>query len=161
MPATPPLQSISTGLPCEPGTYALLLGLSAVREFVIGALGQYVLLPGAYIYVGSALGAGGLRSRIAHHARIARRPRWHLDYVRPHTDLHALWFSVHAERLEDVWARTILTLDGANVPVPGFGASDRPGISHLFHFTTTPALTRFTERLGPAHPHVRCLKCAL
>ncbi len=155
---SPLLQSILTGLPREPGTYALLLRLPAARELEIGALGRHTLSAGTYIYVGSALGAGGLRSRIAHHARIARRPRWHLDYVRPHADLYALWFSVHASRLEDDWARTILALDGATVQVPGFGASDRPGVSHLFHFTTTPILVRFTERLGPAHPPVRCLR---
>ena len=153
-------QSFSTGLPPEPGTYALLFTLPVARELAIGALGGHVFSVGTYIYVGSALGAGGLHSRVAHHVRTACRPHWHLDYLRPYTHVHALWFSVYARRLEDVWAQTILALDGATVPVPGFGASDRAGLSHLFHFTTTPLLVRFTERLGPTHPRVHCLRWA-
>ena len=42
---------------------------------------------GKWYYVGSALEPGGLRVRIAHHARIAARPHWHIDYLRRHTPL--------------------------------------------------------------------------
>ncbi len=50
----------------------------------IGRRGELRLQPGFYIYLGSALGPGGVRARLALHFRPCTRPHWHLDYLRAH-----------------------------------------------------------------------------
>lgn len=44
----------------EPGTYALVLASSKASSVRIGGLSILRLQPGFYVYVGSALGPGGL-----------------------------------------------------------------------------------------------------
>ena len=56
-------------LPTERGSYALHLRLARSRVLQIGRLGRFTFPAGEYIYVGSALGAGGLRSRVGRHLR--------------------------------------------------------------------------------------------
>jgi Uri superfamily endonuclease len=53
----------------EPGTYALLLKLDKQERITIGKLGTFDFPAGYYLYVGSALGPGGLRARLARHRR--------------------------------------------------------------------------------------------
>jgi Uri superfamily endonuclease len=53
----------------KPGTYALILSCSTNIRVQIGRLGTMLLQPGYYVYLGSALGSGGLRARIAHHQK--------------------------------------------------------------------------------------------
>jgi Uri superfamily endonuclease len=55
----------------RPGTYALLLSSAADGVIRVGRLGDLRLQPGFYVYVGSALGPGGVRARLAHHMRLA------------------------------------------------------------------------------------------
>ena len=55
-------------LPSQPGTYALLLEATAIQDVPIGKLGVLHMLPGIYVYVGSALGPGGLAARVGRHA---------------------------------------------------------------------------------------------
>ena len=68
------------------------------------------LQPGYYVYLGSALGPGGLRARIAHHQKPSLRPHWHIDYLRAHTRIHGIWFSYDARRREHQWARVVQTM---------------------------------------------------
>ena len=53
----------------EPGTYALLLRLDKQERITVGKLGTFDFPVGYYLYVGSALGPGGLRARLARHRR--------------------------------------------------------------------------------------------
>ena len=55
----------------KPGTYALILSCSTDFGIQIGRLGTMRLQPGYYVYLGSALGPGGLRARIAHHQKLS------------------------------------------------------------------------------------------
>ena len=48
----------------QPGSYALLLQADRRRTVRIGWLGQLTVEPGCYVYVGSALGPGGVRARV-------------------------------------------------------------------------------------------------
>ena len=75
------------GLVANPGTYALLISSATDQLIRIGRLGTLRLKPGYYMYVGSALGSGGVRGRLAHHMRPAERPHWHIDYLRKKTTL--------------------------------------------------------------------------
>ena len=51
----------------QPGSYALLLQADQQQTVHIGRLGQFAVQPGCYIYVGSALGPGGVRAQGGHH----------------------------------------------------------------------------------------------
>ena len=96
----------------KPGTYALILSCSTKICVQIGRLGTMQLQPGYYIYLGSALGPGGLRARIAHHQKPSLRPHWHIDYLRAHTRFHSIWFSYDSRRREHQWARVVRKISG-------------------------------------------------
>lgn len=146
------------------GTYALLLQLEEPREITVGRLGRFVFPAGYYLYVGSALGPGGLEARLARHLarshtsriplqlerrdrgvrpgdlRGKKRLRWHIDYLLECARLIEVWSVPSGERLECLWARAARELPGAQIPVPGFGASDCRCPAHLVHFATRPSL---------------------
>ncbi|RMD99689.1 MAG: GIY-YIG nuclease family protein [Calditrichaeota bacterium] len=128
------------------GTYALILSLPATHRIRIGRLGTFEFGAGDYLYVGSALGPGGLRARLRHHLRPASNPRWHLDYLRPFAIPEAIGYVIHPERLECTWAFILRTLPGISIPVPGFGASDCNCSSHLFFSHHFPGLAILFEQ---------------
>ena len=132
--------------PTAPGTYALLLRCTSSARIRIGRLGLLLLQPGWYIYVGSALGPGGLRARIGHHQRIAERPHWHIDYLRRYTRLEAVWYASGA-RCEHEWLASVGAIPGSAVVMPGFGSSDCGCGTHLYWFARRP------ESLGSGKRH--------
>jgi Uri superfamily endonuclease len=123
------------GVQPRPGTYALLLASTTDQLMRIGRLGNLLLQRGFYVYVGSALGSGGVRGRLGHHIRPAKRPHWHIDYLRKKTTLEAVWFCYNRKPREHAWAKRFAAIRGASVPMVGFGASDCDCESHLFFFT--------------------------
>jgi len=127
------------------GTYALILICRSKKRVQIGKLGPLEMRRGFYVYVGSALGPGGLRARVAHHQKGSQRPHWHIDYLRPHARLDRVWSSHGRARREHRWARLIRTLKGASVPIAGFGSSDCRCATHLFFFTTRPLFKEFAS----------------
>ena len=134
-------------LKSSPGTYALIL--SSAREDVIrvGRLGELRLQNGFYVYIGSALGPGGVRGRLAHHIRPTERPHWHIDYLRFHTTLEEIWFSYEMDSKEHAWASCFAGTPGASMAMGGFGSSDCDCESHLFYFKKHPAWKEFDRRL--------------
>ena len=126
-----------------PGTYALILFSSLDRLLSIGRLGQLHLRPGYYVYVGSAFGRGGVRARIAHHARPSRRLHWHIDYLKKVAQLSEIWWTHDPIRREHQWASVVSRLRGATIPLLGFGASDCVCNSHLYFFTKSPSFAAF------------------
>ena len=69
------------------GTYALVLHLECTEEITVGKLGMFTFPAGYYLYVGSALGPGGLEARLARHRRRGKKLRWHIDYLLEHAQL--------------------------------------------------------------------------
>ena len=130
----------------EGGAYALILFCSQKGPAQIGKLGILQLRRGFYVYVGSALGPGGLRARVAHHRKLSHRPHWHIDYLRPHTRLDWIWYSQDRVCREHQWARVIRALRGASTPMAGFGSSDCRCETHLFFFTSRPSFKEFRQR---------------
>jgi len=122
------------------GTYALILFCPGDRLVQIGKLGPLQLRRGFYVYVGSALGPGGVRARVAHHEKISPRPHWHIDFLRTHTRLDRVCYSLGHDRREHLWARVIRAFEGASVPIAGFGSSDCRCAAHLFFFARRPSL---------------------
>ena len=145
------------GLAPKPGTYARILSCVSNACIQLGRLGMMQLQHGYYVYLGSALGPGGLRARIAHHQKLSLRPRWHIDYLRAHTQIHCVWFSYDARRREHQWAGVVEAMSGAKVPLLGFGASDCDCRSHLYLFkgcASRDSFQRGLESLAKRHPPV-------
>jgi Uri superfamily endonuclease len=124
-----------------PGTYALILRATEAMVIHVGALGQMAVEPGWYIYVGSALGSGGLRGRLNHHLKPVAHPHWHVDYLRQGMELVEIWYQESQERLECAWARRLLALTGVRIPLKKFGASDCGCPAHLFYGQQISLLT--------------------
>jgi len=116
----------------RPGTYVLVLSSRSTDLIQIGRLGALQLQSGFYVYVGSALGPGGVRARLARHLRPSCRPHWHIDYLRAHTNVEEIWYCLSTRRLEHFWAEHIRLTEGASVPLLGFGSTDCGCASHLF-----------------------------
>ena len=134
-------------LPPQLGTYALVLLSAARRKIRVGQLGTVELRPGFHMYVGSALGPGGLRARIAHHVRGGKRPRWHIDYLRAHALLDQIWYCCIPSRREHQWSQAFEAAPGGSVPLRGFGASDCDCRSHLYFFERCPSPASFERWL--------------
>ncbi|MDS4019260.1 MAG: GIY-YIG nuclease family protein [Candidatus Competibacter sp.] len=135
----------------RPGTYALLLRIAAAEVALIGRQGRLPLAPGWAVYAGSAFGPGGVAARLAHHRRPVVRPHWHIDYLRRHGSLAAVWFSHDPVRRECLWAAVLAGELGGTPPPFRFGASDCRCPAHLYLFRERPALAAFAAAL-----RVRC-----
>jgi len=99
----------------------------------IGALGEISFRSGWHIYIGSALGSGGLK-RLMRHISVAishdRKPKWHVDYLLT-SPFFSLDYTIHGvtdDRLECLLAN-ILNDNG----IPAFGCSDCSCPSHLLY----------------------------
>jgi Uri superfamily endonuclease len=130
------------------GTYILVMWLDHEAEIQVGRLGQFCFAPGWYLYVGSALGPGGLTARVARHARAQKRLHWHVDYLLARAVLREVWAVAEPVRRECDWARALAALAGVRAPVSGFGASDCGCETHLFLLPERPQMDRLTRVLG-------------
>jgi len=130
------------------GTYALVLHLECTEEITVGKLGTFTFLAGYYLYVGSALGPGGLEARLARHRRRDKKPRWHIDYLLEHAQLVEVWSAALTDKSECLWAQAARELPGYEMPVPGFGSSDCRCLSHLIYLARKPAYEEFTAKIA-------------
>ena len=135
------LAVFNSTLPVSTGSYALQLHLSRAYPIQVGKFARAIFPAGEYIYLGSALGPGGLRARLARHLRASGKPHWHIDYLRSVSDVYTLGYvlaDVEAgnQPLECTWSQALVKLPGAFIPLVGFGAGDcRSGCqAHLVGF---------------------------
>ena len=131
------------------GTYILVFTLAEGVHVRVGRLGTFEFPRGWYAYVGSALGPGGLRARLSRHARPGKRLHWHIDYMLQQANLREIWLAESPHRWECTWAHCWLDWPGAQVPVPGFGASDCGCLAHLFATPERPLVEEFLRRVAP------------
>ena len=136
----------------DPGTYALVFECVRRAEVDVGRLGTIRLEAGYYVYVGSALGPGGVKARVLRHWRPDKRQHWHIDYVGAHLRPHCAWYLHGTRREEHRWAQALISAREIE-PVPGFGASDCACRSHFFRMPDLPVADVFARIAGPA---VRC-----
>jgi Uri superfamily endonuclease len=157
-----PSQANQLELPRQLGTYALIYSLGSECRIRVGKLGTHTFPAGFYVYIGSALGPGGLAGRIYRHigrSSSAGSQHWHIDYLAAKASLLELWTYSNPARREHTWAETLKGLDGALIPVPRFGASDCQCPSHLFLFRSKPDREKFNHLLSlrrPGEPMVAC-----
>jgi Uri superfamily endonuclease len=112
---------------------------------VVGKLGRFDFPPGWYAYPGSARGPGGLAARVSRHLRTSKTFHWHVDYLRAHTELTAVWYAVGSQKRECDWALALSALPQASRVAPGFGASDCRCATHLLHFSEPPNHNTFVH----------------
>jgi Uri superfamily endonuclease len=106
--------------------------------------------------VGSALGPGGLQARLSRHLKKDTFfCHWHIDYIKSNAETRTICYlmesaaAIHLDSsqvqeksalpqkpVECIWSQTLSALPYANIPAPGFGASDCHSrcLAHLIHF---------------------------
>jgi Uri superfamily endonuclease len=151
----PPLSPVKA-LPSSSGTYALILRLERPAVLSTGRLGEFKFPPADYVYLGSAFGPGGIRSRLGRHLRGANRLHWHIDYLLPAAQITGFCYTLVPRPLECRWVQLLALQPGAGFPVHGFGASDcrahpRHCPAHLLAFSRpllAPELSRILAAAG-------------
>lgn len=130
-----------------PGTYALVIQLAEPAGISVGKLGAHHFYPGYYVYLGSALGPGGLYARISRHLRwnTSSKLHWHIDYLLRSSALSEVWWAPGDARLECSWSETLLK--GGDVFPRGFGSSDCSCVGHLVAFRSASSLVEGRNRL--------------
>lgn len=134
------------------GSYILILRLKSEKVIQVGRLGKFNFPFGYYAYVGSAFGPGGLKGRVMRHLKPTYKFHWHIDYLRKQADPEEVWISEQKVPREHRWASALRHLNGAAVPVPGFGCSDCKCYTHLFHFQKRPLLRAFKKLIQARFP---------
>ncbi len=118
--------------------------------------GRLKLDKGYYAYTGSALGQGAvsLRRRVARHFRKEKRKHWHIDYLLASRTAHiaAVVAAPGKDNKECEISSLIRNIEGATVPITGFGASDckHNCKSHLIRLGENNNL----EKIADAYKHV-------
>lgn len=130
-----------------PGTYALILKSPSRAKAQVGRWGQLEIVPGYYVYVGSAFGPGGVRARVLRHRRRLKPEHWHIDYLREFLLPVGAWCSYETERLEHRWAK-VFTGITSMAAVQRFGCSDCRCDSHLFISSRKPDFAFFSKLVG-------------
>lgn len=125
-------------LPAHSGSYVLILYLPEAAFMPVGRLGERGFAAGFYLYVGSARGSGGLRSRLQRHLRQNKTAHWHIDHLRRRAEAVEAWFVESSEPLECRWGAILRAQPGLVIPVPGFGSSDCRCPAHLFYSAEPP-----------------------
>lgn len=132
-------------LPACGGAYALFIDLPKAIGFDLRGA-PVVFAPGSYLYCGSARGPGGIRARVTRHLKRHKTVRWHVDQLTTGAGrivgILAVPDGSECELLER-FAR----LEGAAIPVAGFGSSDcRHCRAHLLRLdlelTALPGIAR-------------------
>ena len=122
----------------EKGIYCLILKTKGA-VLPVGALGMVTFSAGWYIYVGSALGPGGLARATRHislfHGKGSSRPRWHIDYLL--MDKRFVLERVVSGETTDLLECSLAHLLG-NEGVKGFGCSDCRCTTHLMYRDNDP-----------------------
>lgn len=124
------------------GTYIVVLKSRQAKTIQIGKLAQLNVQKGYYLYIGSAMGPGGVISRLKHHSKISKRSHWHLDYLRAETEFYEAYALCSQERKECEWAGLMAKNEVISEPLKGFGSSDCQCSTHLFYFSSSVKMAK-------------------
>ena len=116
----------------EAGTYIIVLEITTSQRIEIGKIGNFRFEKGFYIYIGSAHGPGGVKSRIKRHLKKDKVNHWHIDYLRKASAVVAILFNYSKKKKECAWASRLRSSSRLSTPITGFGSSDCLCPSHLF-----------------------------
>lgn len=107
---------------CVKGAYILSFFVEEDININVGKFGNIPFKKGNYLYIGSAYGSGGLRSRLKRHSHIQAKKHWHFDYIRPFVTLKKLEAYAYGHECEIV-ERCIKEYKGKAF-CKGLGSSD-------------------------------------
>jgi len=120
----------------DSGLYLLVFYLPESQDLKIGSRGVFTFQQGYYVYTGSA--KRNLHARLSRHMRKKKTLRWHIDYLSVEAQCIAHFAFFEPIFTECELNRRIVNLQGATMPVKGFGSSDCSCFSHLVYFETYP-----------------------
>jgi Uri superfamily endonuclease len=129
---------MNPNLPRTPGSYCLLLFLPHRTTLVVGRLGSIDFKRGYYLYLGSAFGSGGVRSRVLRHLVKGKKQHWHIDYLRAQANVKNIWVDYRSGNMEHRWAQKLMSGTIECDSIYKFGCSDCTCSSHLFYFKQYP-----------------------
>ena len=132
------------------GTYIVVLKSGQAKTIQIGKLAQLNIQKGYYVYIGSAMGPGGVTARLKHHCKVSTRPHWHLDYLRAETAFYNAYALHSPERKECGWAAVMAKTEAVSEPMKGFGSSDCKCNTHLFYFSSKLKAVRAIGKISGA-----------
>ena len=113
--------SVPESLPAMSGAYLLLLRLNKPAPLP-KRFGDLKLLPGLYVYAGSARGPGGIRARCARHFRHDKKLHLHVDWLTKRaTSFQAAAFT---NRAECSLITQLMQSGSVEFSYKGFGSSD-------------------------------------
>ena len=118
------------------------------KTIQLGKLAHLNVQKGYYLYIGSAMGSGGVISRLKHHCKISKKPHWHLDYLRAATEFHEAYALYSPERMECEWAGLMAQSEVASEPLKGFGSSDCQCKTHLFYFSSQAKVAQAVREIS-------------
>ncbi len=135
----------------KPGAYAIVIQLKRCCDLSVGRLGIHPFAPGYYIYLGSALGPGGVRARVRRHLRptTTKPAHWHVDHILTVGEVVEVWWKFGMERVECLWAARLGNI--GSIHIPGFGASDCRCPGHLVRFQDRHSVSKGYLRLGSGY----------
>jgi len=122
------------------GIYTLIILVNPKSRLKVRKLGYFNFKQGYYAYTGSALGAGAtsLKRRVARHLKKEKPKNWHIDFLlaNKNAKVTAVITAESSANKECQINNLIKNIQGANVPIVGFGASDckQNCKSHLVYF---------------------------
>jgi Uri superfamily endonuclease len=109
--------TMASQIPAEPGAYLLLIELTKATDVRLANRRSASLLPGCYLYAGSAYGSGGLKARVARHMRRAKLQWWHIDQLTKN-GVPGAWIFPGCNECDLVAMNSALP-----VPIVGFGST--------------------------------------
>jgi len=140
------------------GTYTLVIRLEKETQIKVQKWGSFILQKGYYAYTGSALGDGAvsLRYRVLRHFKKRKAKHWHIDFLlaSKNASIAAVVAAESSVNRECQANDAIKSIQGATIPVVGFGASDckQNCGSHLVYFgeenITEKILDKYTRLFG-------------
>lgn len=107
-----------TELPESKGAYILIASVAQTKRLTIGRLGEFIIIPGFYAYLGSACGHGGIRARVGHHLEPIAQPHWHIDYLLGFATPIEVWCAISDRKLEQDWAKMLQDSPKFRTPIP-------------------------------------------
>ncbi|ACB84173.1 GIY-YIG nuclease family protein [Natranaerobius thermophilus] len=126
--------------------YLIVYQISDSINLTIGKLGDFELPKGYYLYIGRD--KRNIRSRVSRHIAHKKKLRWHIDYLSQNaTPILMRLLPYRLDELSECDIAEKFIQQGAQVIVPGFGASDCNCFSHLLHFENFQDLTRLIDEM--------------
>ncbi len=132
------------------GSYILVFSIEKdLKSVEIGSLGRKDVPAGKYVYVGSALGPGGIRSRLCRHIRRRKKVWWHIDYLTLREEFRLISAIVipSNSKLECLISKK-LAENGFKAPIHKFGSMDCDCFSHLFTINSFDKMISVLDSLG-------------